>query len=73
MRMTLSGVSRDMNAPTSDAIALGGPMSQTSRDDTLPYERWRSAPSALPEIACTIVRPVTIFTGMAAPPMTGGR
>ena len=35
-RMTLSGTSREMNAPTSDAAALGGPISQTSRDDTLP-------------------------------------
>ncbi len=51
MRMTLSGVSRETNAPTSDATALGGPMSQTRRVDTLPYARWRSVPSTLPEMA----------------------
>ena len=35
-RMTLSGVSRETNAPMSDATALGGPISQTSLDDTFP-------------------------------------
>ena len=71
--MRLSGVSRETNAPTSDATALGGPMSHTSCDDTFPYARWRSVPRTLPETACTIVSPVTIFTGMAAPPASGGR
>ena len=63
----------EISAPISDEIALGGPMSQTSGTDTFPYARCRMVPSRLPEIACTMVRPVTIFTGIATPPTSGGR
>jgi len=58
--------------PASDASAIVGPIRRRVGVETFPWPWWRTTPSRLPEIACTIVRPVMIFTERIGAPTSGG-